>query len=114
MRLQTRLVMVTLMAAAACTPAAHRGSVAMKVSEREAHVCMGVGEVKAGDRVALYRDECDRSGLPSKGVRGVPEARCNRVRLGEGVVVRTLNEHYSVVEVDSGVSFEEGTTVEKL
>jgi hypothetical protein len=37
-----------------------------------------------------------------------------QVKLGEGRVVRTLNEHYSVVEVDPGVEFEEGATVEKL
>jgi hypothetical protein len=114
MKVQTTLAMVALMAVVGCTPATHRGSVAMKVSEQEAHVCMGVGEVKAGDRVALYRDNCDRSGLPSKGVSGFSEVKCNRVRLGEGQVVRTLNEHYSVVEIDPGVEFEEGVTVEKL
>jgi hypothetical protein len=47
-------------------------------------------------------------------VSGFSEVKCNRVRLGEGQVVRTLNEHYSVVEIDPGVEFEEGVTVEKL
>ena len=42
------------------------------------------------------------------------EPSCRQVKLGEGRVARTLSEHYSVVEVDPGVEFKEGATVEKF
>lgn len=33
-----------------------RGSVAMKTTDREAHVCLGDDEVKVGDHVTAYRN----------------------------------------------------------
>ena len=91
-----------------CAHTTMRGSVAMKTSDDEAHVCLGDREVKAGDRVALYRNVC------SSGREKADSSPCEKKRLGEGTVERTLNQHYSVVKVDPGVSFEEGTLVEKL
>ena len=86
----------------------------MKGSDQEAHVCLGDGEVKAGDKVALFKNVCTGgSGGPAR-VGETSGGGCTKVKLGEGVVERTLNEHYSVVKVDSGVPFEEGTIVEKL
>ncbi len=72
----------------------------MKVSDTEAHVCLGDGEVKPGDKVTLFRNDC------------LGKGGCKKVPAGEGVVSRLLNEHYSVVEVTKG-SFQEGTIVEK-
>jgi hypothetical protein len=83
---------------------AMRGSVAMKVTETEAHVCLGKGEVSVDDRVQLFRDVCDRSGK-----RPV----CHRQAVGEGVVTQLLNDHYSVVTFPTGTPFEEGYTVER-
>lgn len=80
----------------------------MKGDDNEAHVCLGDKEVKAGDRVTLFRNQCNRSG----GKVAASDA-CHRVKVGGGEVTRTLNEHYSVVKVDPGVAFEEGTIVEK-
>ena len=91
-----------------CAHSIMRGSVAMKASDNEAHVCLGDKEVKAGDRVALFKNQCTRSG----GKVGASDP-CHKVRTGEGTVERTLNEHYSLVKVDPGVTFEEGTIVEK-
>lgn len=95
-----------------CGHAMMRGSVAMKASAEEAHVCMGDKDVKAGDKVALFKNVCTgpkggtRSGLGDSG-------GCQKVKIGEGSVERILNEHYSVVKVNPGVQFEEGTIVEK-
>ena len=91
-----------------CAHGLMRGSVAMKTSESEAHVCLGQGEVKAGDRVELFKNVCVRGG--SKGGGG----SCEKRTLGKGTVQEVLNSHYSVVKFDSGVQFEEGTFVEKL
>jgi hypothetical protein len=38
----------------ACGHATMRGTVVMTVSDTEAHVCMGKGEVRAGDAVECY------------------------------------------------------------
>jgi hypothetical protein len=106
-------ITLTLVALSSC---AHhslmRGSVAMKENDREAHVCLGENEVKVGDRVAAFRNECKSRGgqVAEKGSRGVS---CKLEKIGEGKVVSILNDHYSTVEFDQGVPFEEGTVVQK-
>ena len=104
---------LTALALSGCAHSMMRGSVAMKVSDNEAHVCMGDQDVKAGDRVTLFKNVCTggkgggaRSGLGDTG-------SCKKEKLGEGSVERILNEHYSVVKVNPGVQFEEGNIVEK-
>ncbi|WP_126726217.1 hypothetical protein [Tautonia sociabilis] len=82
----------------------------MKLDETEGHICMGAGEVKPGDRVTLFKNQCTG---PTPGKKVVSPA-CKRQQLGGGEVIRTLNEHYSVIRVDPGVQFEVGTMVEKL
>ncbi|MBN22438.1 MAG: hypothetical protein CL678_14235 [Bdellovibrionaceae bacterium] len=93
-----------------CAHSLLRGSVAMKVSDTEAHVCMGDKEVSSGDKVALYKSVC-RS---ITGGREGGGSSCEKVKLGEGVVTQTLNDHYSLIHVNKDVKFEEGTIVEKL
>ena len=91
-----------------CAHNVMRGSVAMKTSENEAHVCLGKGEVKAGDRVTLYQNVCDKGGRASGG-----GGSCEKKEAGMGSVLEVLNEHYSVVRFDQGVRFAEGSFVEK-
>ena len=111
MKVLTALILsVSLMG---CAHGTMRGSVAMKASDQEAHVCLGDSEVKAGDPVALYKNVCSGSKGGGKSGEG-SNGGCTKVKLGEGVVERTLNEHYSVVKVNPGVQFQEGTIVEKL
>lgn len=101
----------TALALFGCAHGTMRGSVAMKTSEREAHVCLGDKEAKVGDRVAAFINSC-----PSKGglAQGGPGLTCEKQRIGEGTVTKLINEHYSVVEFDEGVKFSEGTFVEKM
>lgn len=93
--------------AVGCISSVHRGSVAMKISDSEAHIAMGADEVKAGDRVVLFRNDCERGGQRPK------SPTCRRRKLGGGTVTEILNQDYSVVKVDKGVEFEEGVTVER-
>ena len=90
-----------------------RGSVAMKASDREAHVCLGDDEVKVGDRVSAYRNECKSSGAEGGERKIGRSVSCKLEKLGGGKVVSILNSHYSTVEFDQGVSFNEGTVVQK-
>ena len=88
-----------------------RGSVAMKASDREGHVCLGDNEVKVGDHVTAYRNECKSWDTLTD--RGTGKVRCKLEKIGGGKVVSLLNEHYSTVEFDQGVPFNEGTIVQK-
>jgi hypothetical protein len=89
-----------------CAHGTMRGSVAMKASDEEAHVCLGNNEVQAGDKVSFFKNVCIRKGKYDGG-------ECQREKLGEGEIIRTLNHHYSVAKVNPGVAFDEGTVVEK-
>lgn len=105
------IALAALATLAGCAHGTMRGSVAMKASENEGHVCMGEGEVKAGNRVALYKNDCQ---APKGRANFDGYAGCTKTKLGEGVIERVLNSHYSVMQADPGVSFEEGTIVEKI
>jgi len=85
-----------------------RGTVAMKVDNNTAHVCLGDNDVKIGDKIAFYKTKCTvRSGMEADGTE------CKMLKLGQGSVVKILNTHYSTVKVDNAFNFEEGTLVEK-
>ena len=99
--------LMTLITLSGCAHSTMRGSVAMKASADEAHVCLGEGEVKQGDRVSFYRNVCPSGKARAEG------GSCRKEKLGEGEIVRTLNAHYSVAKVAPGVQFEEGTIVER-
>lgn len=107
------LGITALLALSGCAHSVMRGSVAMKTSDNEAHVCMGKGDVKAGDQVKLYRNVCPTKGGGAR-YGGGGGASCEKRELGMGTVQEVLNEHYSVVKFDPGIQFEEGTFVEKM
>lgn len=91
-----------------------RGSVAMKTSEDEAHVCMGDTEVRVGDKVKAFKSVCanenENSIRTSKsGIKTI----CKKEQIGTGVVTSLINDHYSVVKFDNKFDFNEGTIVEK-
>ena len=92
-----------------CAHSAMRGTVAMKIDDQIGHICMGDNEVKAGDKVALFVNRCR-----SRGNRDQDVDICEKVKIGGGEIVRTLNQHYSVLKAAPGVLLEEGVIVEKL
>ena len=108
-KLTTLIMGLATLALVGCSHSMMRGSVAMKTGENEAHVCLGSSEAKVGQRVTAYRNDCPTKGSPKS---GDGSGRCQKVRLGEGSVMELLNEHYSLVRFDSGVSFNEGNFVE--
>lgn len=90
-----------------CAHSTMRGSVAMKISPTEAHVCLGNNEAKVGDKVNVFSNNC-----PPLGGRDEPTILCEKKKSGTGTVTKLLNEHYSVVKFDSDIKFSEGTFVE--
>ncbi len=104
-------VAILLLSLSACA-ATHRGSVAMKVSDTEAHVCLGPDEVKVGDTVAAYRNDCNRVSQ-SKTQARVPQT-CEKKFLGNGMITQLLNEHYSLAQFPASIGFKEGDVVERI
>ena len=93
-----------------CAHSVMRGTVAMKTGDDEAHVCLGKGEVKSGDRVNIFKNVCTGKGASIRLTGTV--GSCEIKDLGMGTVKDIINDHYSVVKFDPGVQFEEGTMVE--
>ncbi len=85
-----------------CSGATRRGVVVMKVSETEAHVGLGAGEVKSGDRLTLLRYLCT----------GPKSTNCEMRPVGRGVVVQVINDDYSVARFDAPNGLTERDRVE--
>ena len=110
-------VFAVMVLGAGCAHKAHnRGSVVVKHGASEADVCLGDKEVSVGDRMAIYRHDCKRKSLnAAAGDRGPRTTlSCQKVKVGEGEIVQVLDEHYSTMRADSGISLSEGLSVEKL
>ena len=93
--------------------ASMRGSVVMKATDTDAHVCLGQGEVKTGDIVRLFRNVCVDPRASANNGHVSPGNMCHREKEADGVVVSVFNEHYSLVRFPAGTPFTEGDTVEK-
>lgn len=109
MKLLRTVGVILTIAFTGCAHSMMRGSVVMKASDNEAHVCMGEQDVKAGDKIALFKNVCSKTAAGNKS-----NGACEKVKLGEGEITKTINDHYSILKVNTGVQFEEGNTVEKL
>ena len=93
----------------ACASKVHRGVVAMKIDDSTAHVGIQSSEVSVGDHVELYGNKCLRIGKLANELGG----ECSKVSKGHGVVTRVLNQDYTAVKFDAGVTFQEGDFIEK-
>jgi len=95
----------------ACSVGQRRGVVAMKISDTDAHICIGKNEVNVGQRASIYRNECEK--LPaSSSLAKNTGPNCKKVFVGDGAVKEVLNSHYSVLRLDRPIDFREGDVVE--
>ncbi len=92
---------VAAVVASGCTPAHSRGVVAMKVTDREVHVCVGRDEVWVGAQVDAFRNVCQRT---------KPFA-CKLERVDRGTVSEVLNEHYAVAAFPPSSKVQEGDVI---
>lgn len=93
--------LVALLALSACVPAHSKGVVAMKISDTEAHVCVGKDEVKPGSEIEVLRNVCKQQ----------KPYTCELKTLGTGRIVEPLNEHYSIATFPADVGFKEGDLI---
>lgn len=104
------LCSLCLLAFTGCATTIKRGHIVMKTSNDEAHVAMGSGEVRVGDHVELYHNQCTASG---NGIKGAGTKECHKVIGGHGEVTTVINDDYSTVKFPPGTQFAEGDTIEK-
>lgn len=88
-----------------------RGSIVMKVTQDSAHISLGDREVEAGDKVALYRNECSVAPFIRRGLTSPP--LCSKRLISKGRIIDVLNKDYSVASFDPGIEIKEGDIVEK-
>lgn len=87
----------------------------MKISEDEAHVCMGNRDVKVGDKINAFINVCKNAiGKTSLTSNNSVANSCVKEKIGSGTVTELINEHYSIVKFDTKFIFTEGTIVEKI
>lgn len=97
-----------------CTPSAHRGSVAMKLDDGLAHMCLGADEVKPGDSIKVLRNICTNNSTPnSKGAIRTKGVQCELKLIGQGKITEILNNHYSVATIEAQGGYQEGDIVER-
>lgn len=87
----------------ASTNKAVQGDITMRVSANIAQINLGKTNIKTGQRLAVFRQEC----------HGGRFAVCTKERVGGGRVTRVFDNKYSEFFVDSGVHFDVGYIVEQ-
>lgn len=65
-------------------------------SATEIDICLGKGDLNDGDALIFYKKVC------STASRGSP-SKCKNERIGDGVVVKVLDEHLSTVRLESEI-----------
>lgn len=75
-------------------------------SSTEYDVCIGEMQARPGDRVVFFKEHC-----PS-GPRGSSK-KCHKEKVGEGVVLKTLDQHLSTVQLDTAFEINENMAIEK-
>lgn len=98
---------VSLLMAVACSACVANppGKVAMNLQGGESHISLGSKEVSVGDKVGVFRNECEKRGKKSS---------CSERLVGEGVVTAVLSDRYSAAKFPSGVEVREGDAVKKI
>jgi hypothetical protein len=85
----------------ACGPSHYTGLVAMKISDTEAHVCLGEEAATPGTTIDVYRSVCRRE----------KPYTCDLRSVGTGTIKENLNSHYAVATFPEGSTFQEGDMV---
>ncbi len=111
LRVFVTVVVVSLLTS--CAAAVHRGSIAMKINNNEAHVCLGKGEVVVGDKIKIFRNVCSTKGYTGTKPGLSSRSFCVKKLIGSATITEVLNNHYSIAKIENSVEYREGDIVEK-
>jgi len=106
------LMLAILVFLSSCAHTFMRGTVAMKLDDKKAHICLGNNDVKLGDKVEFFQNQCSDIRIGTKEGGDIKECRLQKV--GQGNITKLLNSHYSEVETDGTFKIKEGGLVQKL
>jgi hypothetical protein len=97
------------LAACATGHEAMNGTVVMKVSETEAHVCIFGKDAPVGAQVQLFRHNCEMKGgaTPNR-------YECTKQQVAIGKIATKMGGHYALVTFPQGTKIEDGYTVEPM
>jgi hypothetical protein len=115
--LNRSFIVLAFTSVAACATTGHKamnGSVVMKLSDTQAHVCLFEQDAPVGAQVQLYRHDCvgqyDKSGAPY----GRTPFSCKKEAVAIGTIAQKMGGHYALVTFPQGTQYEEGYTVEPI
>ncbi len=74
-------------------------------SQTEYDVCVSSNAIQPGSRVAFYKERCTIAS------RGNPR-KCRNEKVGEGSVLKVLDDHLSTVKLDAPFEVTESMTIE--
>ena len=105
----------TTVTACATGHSAMSGSVIMKVSETEAHVCLFDHDASIGTHVQLYRHSCtSQYGKPGTPASSRTPYACEKQAVAVGTISQKMGGHYAMVTFPQGTQYHEGYTVEPM
>lgn len=96
-----------------CSHIHPRGTVVFLDNGKEGHVCLGHKEVKAGDKVQIYRSVCSPKERAGGRDGGSMTISCEKKSIGEGVVIENTGEHFARIRSLGDIPLETGLIVEK-
>jgi hypothetical protein len=105
---------LSTLAACATGHSAMSGSVIMKVSDTEAHVCLFDHDAPVGSRVQLYRHQCKTQYANPAAPNGRTPYACEKQAVAIGTISQKMGGHYAMVTFPQGTQYQEGYTVEPI
>ncbi len=105
---------IIALALQSCAHSSHtRGSVVLIHDESHGDVCLGSKDVKIGDTLSVFKSVCNSTKKIPARLGGQIVPSCEKVLVGKAKIAAVIDQHYSSVEVESGLKLQEGMIVEK-
>ena len=85
-----------------------QGTVAMKIDNSSGIACMEANQMKVGNTLYLYNNDCSGKEASPREGKGIS---CKLVKVGQVEVTRLVNDHYSEFKTLTNTSFSEGSVI---
>ena len=79
------------------------------IGNQQAIVKLGVGNIKAGDRVDVFKETCREVYRRNSSI-----TKCSKTSVGQASVLELKSQEEAIIKADNGVSLEQGLLVEKI
>ena len=96
-----------------CAHSHPRGTVVLKDSPKEGHVCIEHDKIAPGDTVKVFKNKCKTTSVSTGRHGSRSKTSCEKQLVGEGRIIESSNEHFAKIEALGDLNLEEGFIVEK-